>query len=56
MFGKYGNGKFVLLDDEDYDWAVQFTWHVDKRGYAVRNIWVVKDGKIVCTTVQMHAE
>lgn len=54
MFGKYGDGKFVLLDDDDFDWINQFTWHVDWRGYAVRNVWVVENGEKRCKTIQMH--
>lgn len=33
-------GKFAIVDDEDYDWLMQWKWHI-KRGsntfYAVRN-------------------
>jgi hypothetical protein len=28
-------GHKIILDDEDYEWAVQFTWWID-HGYAVR--------------------
>lgn len=33
--GKYGNGKFAIVDDEDYEFVNQFKWHV-VGGYAVR--------------------
>jgi surfactin synthase thioesterase subunit len=33
-------GKFALVDDEDFDWLNQWKWHYDK-GYADRTV----DGK-----------
>lgn len=29
-------GKFALVDDEDYDFLMQWKWHINKGGYAVR--------------------
>lgn len=55
MFGKYGDGKFVLLSDQDYKWINQWTWHVDWRGYAIRNVWIIENGMKKCITIQMHA-
>jgi hypothetical protein len=56
MFGKYGDRKFVVMDDQDYDFYSQWTWHVDKRGYVVRNVWIVENGKRKCITIQLHVE
>jgi hypothetical protein len=30
-------GKFAIVDDEDYDYVMQWKWHCSARGYAVRN-------------------
>ncbi len=30
-------GKFALVDDEDYEHLMQWKWHVNAYGYAVRN-------------------
>lgn len=33
--GKNGKGKFAIVDDEDYEWAIQQKWYLVK-GYAQR--------------------
>ncbi len=55
MFGKYGDGKFVILDDWNYEFISKDTWHVDWRGYVVRNVWVDVNGIKKCKTIQIHA-
>lgn len=48
-------GKFALVDDEDYDFLMQWKWCVNSFGYAVRSIGYKKpNGKWSCKTVQMH--
>lgn len=54
MGGKYGDGKFIILDDCWFDYVSQWRWHVDWRGYAVRNVWELVNGKKKCVTIQMH--
>jgi hypothetical protein len=47
-------GKFALVDDEDYDWLMQWKWHAtNERGrfYAVRTVWGAKQ-----KSVRMHRE
>lgn len=31
-------GKFAIVDDEDYEWLNQWKWHYNHNGYAVRFI------------------
>lgn len=46
-------GKFALVDDEDYDFLMQWKWHFNPAGagYAKRTI-SLGDGKFKC--IQMH--
>ena len=31
-------GKFALVDDDDFDELMKYKWHVSRNGYAVRNL------------------
>lgn len=31
-------GKFALVDDEDFEWLNQWKWHYDVKGYAARHL------------------
>ena len=43
-------GKFTIVDDEDFEWLNQWKWHFNK-GYALRNVWINKK----CITILMHS-
>ena len=48
-------GKFAIVDDEDYEWLMQWKWHANKIGhtcYARRR--AIKNGKV--TYIYMHRE
>lgn len=40
------NGKFAQVDDEDYDYLMQWNWHINK-GYAYKNIQTTAGRKMV---------
>jgi len=29
-------GQFAIVDDADFDWLMQWRWHVSEKGYAIR--------------------
>lgn len=43
LYGKYGEGKCVLVDDDDYEELSKFKWIVGTHGYAQRGFY--KNGK-----------
>jgi hypothetical protein len=52
-------GKFALVDDEDFEYLIQFRWFYhkldkDKTGYAIRNSKMVNYKRTAC--IRMHRE
>jgi hypothetical protein len=44
--------QFAIVDDDDYDWAMQWKWFCDCHGYAKRSLKCNK----VQTTIWLHRE
>jgi len=56
LTGKYGKGKFVLLDDEDYLILNRWKWCLHSN-YATRTQFIGKvDGKQITKTIRMHQQ
>ncbi len=55
LSGKRGMGKFVQVDDEDYERVKQFKWYCD-RDYAMRKPYIKGSGRKnqKCELIQMH--
>lgn len=45
-------GKFAIVDDEDFEWLNQWRWQVDTDGYAVRHV-LAREGK-KGSKIRMH--
>jgi len=46
-------GKFATVDDEDYDWLMEYKWHYEEEtGYAATQIW--DNGERKYKKVYMH--
>lgn len=45
-------GQPIYVDDADYDWLMQWRWHFDASGYAMRNSEYIRGQKR--TTIKMH--
>ena len=48
---KLTQGKFALVDNEDFEWLNQWKWYF-RNGYAVRGIW--NNDKKNMDTIRMH--
>lgn len=44
LVGKFGKGKFTLVDDEDFAYFNQWKWHCDSNYYVIRGA-IKKEGK-----------
>jgi len=50
-------GKFTIIDKEDFEWLNQWKWYCNSYGYAVREKnYGVKNGKRVRKSIWMHRE
>lgn len=49
-------GKFALVDDEDFEWLSQWNWQCTKYGYAHRKTSVTINGKRKFGHIFMHRE
>ena len=47
LSGYRGTGKFVIIDDEDYDLVKNKKWYIDMNGYAIDNIDRVRMHRII---------
>lgn len=52
LHGKFGSGKTTLVDDKDYPYLNQFSWHLQESGYVVRTI----HKGMMRTKIRMHRE
>ncbi len=37
--GKYGKGKYALVDNDDFEKFNQYSWYLSTTGYAIRGKW-----------------
>ncbi|SRR6266496_2810278 len=56
LSGIIGKGKYTLVDDKDFDFLNQWTWHLLKGGYIVRTKIIGKriNGKQQTKCIYMH--
>lgn len=47
IHGAAGKGKFMMVDDEDFDWLSKFKLHLNTTGYPTVSIWDKKAYKVV---------
>ena len=49
-------GKFALVDDEDFDWLNQYKWHTSKDSHTFYAVRQCRSQKGKRTTIRMHRE
>ncbi len=35
-----GKNKYVIVDNDDFEWLVKWKWHLNPNGYAVRKVYI----------------
>jgi hypothetical protein len=54
----YGGKYQAIVDDQDYDWLMQWSWQRNGDGYASRQVWIPKseqaEGGPSHTKISMH--
>jgi len=53
---KLTQGKFAIVDDDDYEWINRWKWYLKNSGYAVRSLIAIEDGVKRSFTIGMHRE
>ena len=54
LSGKKGQGLFTKVDDEDYEYLKQFSWHLSRKGYVEAYIPVRLQEKYPSVNMQMQ--
>lgn len=50
---KLTKGKYVIVDEHDFEWLNQWRWYYASSGYAMRKPWI-KEGKGKSEIIVMH--
>lgn len=57
LSGKLGMGKFIIVNDDDFNTLNKYKWHLSTSGYAQRHLpRRLVNNKIFRPCVQMHRE
>ncbi len=53
LHGKYGEGKFALVDDADFETLSQYKWYCTPYGYVMRPVYISRKSS---KSIYMHRE
>ena len=56
LTGKMGEGKFAIVDSEDFEEINKYKWHLGKQGYAKRTETKTINGEKICKTIWIHKQ